>query len=333
MLLSGPEEQGHSKTSQFWSIDVVTLACASGFGVAGMWGLRLAISWLLWQQTSSASWLGALGLCDLIPVLTIGFVSGDFVDRLAIRSVLIGAQCLAALTSGLLAMLLLLDCTTPIVLLSVTVVSAAFSIFVLTARVSALGALVNRSEVSHATGLVNLAGHAGLAIGPPLVGWWLSADSVVAAVATSTGLLAISAFGYHLLNLPAQPVSSARQSQVQTLREGFSFVFAHQHLLVVFGVFLISVLAGRGFHDTLAGFIAETMNGSAAWLGVMIAAGGAGSLVVALWLILMPPPDYFRQLFAGLGVLAAAFLLIGEIKGEVSDSRRSGLVGLWPIDV
>jgi MFS family permease len=78
----------------------------------------------------------------------------------------------------------------------------------------------------------------------------------------------------------------------------------------------MSVLAGRGFHDTLAGFVTEIMNGSAARLGAMVAAAGAGSLVVSLWLILTPPPDYFRQLIAGLGAIVAAFLLIGEFDGE-----------------
>ena len=47
----------------------------------GIWMQRLAVGWLTWELTESATWLGIVAFADLVPLMVFGPLAGIVVDR------------------------------------------------------------------------------------------------------------------------------------------------------------------------------------------------------------------------------------------------------------
>ena len=53
----------------------------NGLSLVGTWMQRCACSWLVWEWTHSAFWMGVLSAADLLPVFLIGPFAGVAADR------------------------------------------------------------------------------------------------------------------------------------------------------------------------------------------------------------------------------------------------------------
>ena len=55
----------------------------SGAGIAliGMWAQRIAVAWLAWELTKSATWLGLIAFADLFPTIILTPIAGVLADR------------------------------------------------------------------------------------------------------------------------------------------------------------------------------------------------------------------------------------------------------------
>jgi hypothetical protein len=95
---------------------------------------------------------------------------------------------------------------------------------VLTARVAATGLLVAPRALPQATGLVNMAGHIGLAAGPLLVGSQLASGGIMAAMAASTAFLALSALLFGLVPNARRAAQSGSIGFFRSLAEGLRHV-------------------------------------------------------------------------------------------------------------
>jgi MFS family permease len=67
----------------------------------GTWMQSVALGWLIYEMTGSASWLGTVSFAANAPALFVGLIGGAVADRVDRRFVLVGTQ-LAAATSALL---------------------------------------------------------------------------------------------------------------------------------------------------------------------------------------------------------------------------------------
>lgn len=298
------------ETPPVWQPRFLAFALASGCGIAGMWGQRLVVGWLLWQTTQSGAWLTALGAAELLPILGLGILIGGMIDRRDVRRVLRLGQW-AATTAGL--MLLVAAAYGRVdapVLVAIAALSALFGMVVLTARVAATGLLVAPRALPQATGLVNMAGHIGLAAGPLLVGSQLASGGILAAVAASTAFLALSALLFGLVPHVSRSAQSESIGFFQSLAEGLRHVIAQPVIRLALTAFLVSILAGRGMHDVLPAFVAAALDGGPSLLSQMIAAGGLGSLGVSIYLMAGGSLDHRKQLMAGLLLVLLAFVAL-----------------------
>lgn len=299
-----------AQPASIWQPRLLAFALASGTGIAGMWGQRLVVGWMLWQVTQSGAWLTALGAAELLPILALGVLIGGLIDTADIRLVLQFGQWGAAAAGGALLWAVSNVHNEAWLLIAITAVAAVFGMSVLTARVAATGLLVAPGALPRATGLVNMTGHLGLALGPLLVGTQLSGGRVVAAVAVSTVLLAVSAALFGLLPAAQRPKAAGSIGFRQSLLDGLRHVANEPVVRVALLTFLLSVLVGRGMHDVLPAYVAATLDGGATLVSQMIALGGCGSLGVSVYLMAGGSVDQRVQLVSGLLLLVVALLAL-----------------------
>jgi MFS family permease len=71
----------------------------------GVWVQQIALGWLVYDMTRSASLLGAVSFCANAPVLVLGLLGGAIADRRSRRAIMLGALGVIACTALTLAVL------------------------------------------------------------------------------------------------------------------------------------------------------------------------------------------------------------------------------------
>ena len=83
----------------------------SGAGIAliGMWAQRIAVAWLAWELTKSATWLGLIAFADLFPTIVLTPIAGVIADRVDRRKLSLISQSAAFLQAVILTVLVFTD--------------------------------------------------------------------------------------------------------------------------------------------------------------------------------------------------------------------------------
>src|SRR5919206_2100253 len=55
---------------------------ASVVSWTGLWVHRIAVTWLAWELTGSAAWVGMVAFCDLAPAVVFSPIAGAVADRM-----------------------------------------------------------------------------------------------------------------------------------------------------------------------------------------------------------------------------------------------------------
>src|SRR6476661_378513 len=74
----------------------------------GTWMQRLAVSWLVYNVTHSAFWLGVVAFAGQIPVLLLSPYAGAYVDRHSRYRTLLKTQIASMIQAGLLTLMIML---------------------------------------------------------------------------------------------------------------------------------------------------------------------------------------------------------------------------------
>jgi len=136
----------------------------------GSWMQTLAQSWLVWDLTRSAFWLGIVGAMPQLPSLILGSIGGVIVDRTVKRTLLIVTQtglALCALALAILAMNHMVQVWHVVVIAGITGIFTAADT---PARLSFVSEIVGRQYVGNAIALNSTTFNATRLIGPAIAG-------------------------------------------------------------------------------------------------------------------------------------------------------------------
>ncbi|HEU0163765.1 MAG TPA: MFS transporter [Thermomicrobiales bacterium] len=300
----------------------------------------IALPWFVLTTTGSAAKAGLVGFAELLPALAVGIFGGVYVDRIGFKRVSVIADVVSGL--GIVAIPLLYD----------TIGLAFWQLLVLVF----IGSLLNVPSVTaHRSMVPELAALAGIPLarvngfveslrslatllGTPLAGFcvaWLGARQVLwldaASFAFSAALVALLVPGAYFLAKPA----IAANGYVKEVFAGLKFIRKDQLLWpMVIVLALMNALTGSIGGLVLPVYAREEF-GSAASLGVMLAATGAGAFLgstlygvfaerlsrTLVWVVaflLMPFELWIFTLSPSVPVLVVVFLAGGIISGPLN---------------
>ena len=72
----------------------------------GLWVHRIAVTWLAWEMTGSAFWVGMVAFCDLAPAVIFSPIAGAVADRMDRVRLSMLSQAAIALQAGAVAVLI-----------------------------------------------------------------------------------------------------------------------------------------------------------------------------------------------------------------------------------
>jgi MFS family permease len=307
--------------------------------------VSVAVGWQVYDLTRDPFDLGLVGIIQFAPSLLLVLVTGAASDRFGRRLVMAIAAGLETLCAAALLLLTLRGLTGPLPIFALLAVFGIARAFFGPASASLVANLVPEEDFANAVAWNSSAWQLATIVGP-VAGGLLYGLSPEAAYGTATVLMAGATL--FILSIP-KPTQHTLQEQpsLQTLFEGFRYIWREKIVLGAVSLDLFAVLLGGAV--ALMPVYARDILELGPWgLGLLRAAPGMGAILVAIWLTGHPIRDHagiimfaFVALF---GVFTAVFgfstmpwLSIAALAGlgaadMVSVYVRETLIQLWTPD-
>jgi MFS family permease len=249
----------------------------------GKWIQQVALSWLAYRLTASASLLGLLTFLTLAPQLIVGPIAGAWIDKHDKRRLLLIAQALLAILSLALALMAWKNWMDDQSLIAVALALGVLNAFETPLRQALIASFVARpDDLPNALALNAMLINAARFIGPPLAGGlivWVGEGACFLLTAAAFTLLL-----YALVKIKGSPTVRVSGKTGQIFQEGIRYLWSTISVRrLILGVIMVNLLAS--IYAVLLPVIArETYGGDARTLGLLWGAAGAGAFVATLCL-------------------------------------------------
>ena len=253
--------------------------------VCGTWMQQVALSWLVYRLTGSATLLGIVGFASQAPIFALGAVGGVISDRYSCHRVAVWTQCAALAQALILSLLTLMGWIQPLHIILLGAVLGVIYAFDMPARQALVHQLVDVEDLANAVALNSSMINSARIVGPALAGavvakfgegicFMINAASYVAVIVALI-----------MMKFAEQPTRAAPfVSIARALAEGARYTLATtpiRDILILLG--FVGVM-GMPYMTLMPVFAAHVHKSGADALGLMFGAVGLGALIGALFL-------------------------------------------------
>ena len=273
--------------------------------VAGYSLVYFAQIWLIHELTPSPLYLGLVAAANAVPAFLLTFVGGVYADRLNRRMIIFGSQVILAALAAIMAAINFLDVVEPWHIIAIAAAVGAVSAFDFPARQAFYPSLVDRRDLSSAVAMNALVWQ-GVRVAAPAAAGFLVASIDTSAVfvigAIGFGVMAVLLLAVRPLlrpepHMPDTPIPAVKGAKTEEeppdasgknaagqLTEGLDFVRKKPEFRFLIGMALFSSFFGTGYLVLMPVFAVDILDVGARGQGWMLAAFGAGSITVTLWM-------------------------------------------------
>ncbi len=244
----------------------------------------VALAWQVYTLKGAPSALGAVGIAMTVPTIACLLLGGAVSDRYDRRWVMICADAVRAIATATLATLAVCGALTFAELLGVAVVQGAASAFFDPASDAIVPELLEGELLAQANALDQLVRPLALRLAGPALG------GIVVALLGSGGAFATDAVSFAVSGIAVATLAPGRRARAgeggalgSEIVDGLRYVAGEPWLWVTLAGAAVAYLLFMGPVEVLLPYVVkEQLHEHAASLGLVYAAGGAGSLVCAV---------------------------------------------------
>lgn len=257
----------------------------NGLSLVGTWIQRIAVGWLAWELTGSATWLGAVAFADLFPAVVLGVLGGAVADRVSRVRILVVGHVLMMVQALALAALTLAGLITIELLFLLVLAGGMVIAFNQPARLALVPSLVSRQHLSTAIAINSINFNLARFVGPVIAGLlivWSGAGAAFVANALSflAFLVALSR-----LRVPGREgEAGGPRSLGADIAEGIRYTLSHAGLRPLLFLMLLLAVGIRPLAELLPGFADAVFGRGAPGLAALSAAIGIGAIAGGYWL-------------------------------------------------
>lgn len=271
--------------------------------------LQAVILWQVYAISSSTLALGLVGLIGFIAALLSSVIGGVVVDAYDRRVVLLASQLVPGLSSIAVLAAIATDTVSLTLLYGVVLVTGLASSFEFPARQAILPAVVPANLFTRSLTTNSALSSFGSVTGPGLGGLLIAFAGIGHAYAAHVLLVAVSTVTLLQLRVSSPPGSG--RVQLHAIQEGLAFVWQRPVLLSSMVLDMFAVLFG-GARALLPVYAVDVLHVSALGYGILSASLEAGTLLMALILVLLPTPRHTGWVLLGcVAVFGLATIVFG----------------------
>jgi MFS family permease len=239
----------------------------------------LILGWLVLELTGSASQLGLVIFLYGIPNMTLVLFGGIFADRIDRRMMLITSQAAVTLIIFALAVLTVTD------LISMwQVYTGALALGILQAlnmpsRMAIVADLVEPSDLMNAVALNSAVMNSGRILGPALAGGIIELMDTGSAFYLNAACYLVGTLCLWPIKGLSRPKPAQRNGVSRDLLDGLRYLWTTPLAFTVIGMGFAFGFFGMPYVQVMPAFAREVLSASAGGAGLLLTAGGLGSLV------------------------------------------------------
>lgn len=301
-----------------------SLSRAAGGLATGL--LQALILWQVYAISGSALSLGIVGLVAFAASLATSLVGGAIVDAYDRRTILLLAQVTPGLGSVAMLAALASDRASLELIYALVLVTGIAQALEFPARQAILPATVPKHLFARAL-TVNSASQSLTAVTGPAIGGVLIATGGVGA-AYVAHLVLVAAAMITLAPLKVTGGRGGRRMELAAIREGLAYVFQRPILLGAMSLDMFAVLFG-GARALLPVYAVDILHADAVGYGILSASLEAGTLIMAVLLLMLPIPRRTgRLLLIAVAIFGLATILFGVSTALPLSVAAYALVGM-----
>lgn len=266
----------------------------------GMWMQRIVAGWMAWELAHSATWLGLIGMADLVPTLFIGAITGALADRRDRLTIVRVAQVFNAVFAGAICLLYIEGWLTIHLLFACMLAQGVFMAISQPARLAMIPTMIGRENLQAAIAINSMVSNGGRFLGPmaggvAIVQWGSGAAFGVCALCFAVPVVTLMS-----LNLKREVIERSGKRLLGDAVAGVSYTARHPGIGPVMLALIITSAFGKPIISLFPGFSSEVFARGADGLAWLTSAIGAGALL----------GGFYTLQRAGIGGLTGVFILM-----------------------
>jgi MFS family permease len=251
----------------------------------GTWMQRIAVSWLVYDVTHSAFYLGLVGFAGQIPMLILSPYAGAYVDRHSRYRTLLATQIASMIQAGLLALLVFLGYYHVGMIIILSLLLGVINAFDTPARQSLMIVLVeNKKDLPNAIALNSSMVTMARLAGPAIAGILLSSfgEDVCFALNFVSFMAVIASLLMMKLNVPERKKNP--DPIWKGLREGFSYLRKHRGISSAIALMACTSFLAMPYTNLFPVYAQTIFKGNVTTFSWMNSIGGLGALLGAVYI-------------------------------------------------
>ena len=252
----------------------------------GSWMFRMALSWVVWELTKSAAWLGAIAFINLIPSVVISPIAGAMADRMDRLRMLSSTQVVMIVHAVSLSALIYLDLVTIEVLAVFALVHGIVDSVQAPASHAIVPMLVPTGDLVAAYAINSTSFNVTRFVGPAITGVVITGwGSDVAIFCNAIGCLIFFVCIVRMEPLKSEVQSKHDRKMLDDLRNGFTYAARHRGIGPVMAVLIALSFLTFHLYQFMPAFADPIFHAGANGLAWLLAAMGIGAVLQGLVMV------------------------------------------------
>lgn len=260
-------------------------AGGQAFALIGYWMQTIALSWLLYRLTGSATLLGVLGFASSVPILLLAPLAGLWSDRANLHRTMFTVQMLEMLQAAALAALALAGLIAPWHIITLSMLLGVLVAIELPVRHAYLVELVGgKEDLPNAVAVTSLIANMGRLVGPAIAGLVIAGYGEAACFVINAATNIAVLVSFLMIRVQASPRPAVHAPVMQGLAEGFVYAWRSVPIRLLLGVLAAVGLLATPYMTLMPVLVREVYAGGANVMGFLVGAAGLGGVAGTLYL-------------------------------------------------
>ncbi len=253
--------------------------------LVGYWIQQIAVAWLVYKLTGSATLLGILSFAANVPVLLLAPVAGIWADRFNLHRMMLATQVLEMLQAIILAVLAFGGWIEVWHVVALTVMLGLCVAVELPVRHAYLLELIgDKADLPNAVATTSLVANCGRLIGPSIAGMLIASFSEATCfLINAISYIAVLA-SFAFIRVTPQPRAASHPPALRGILEGAQYAWRTLPIRLLLTVLALVALTAAPYSTLMPAVVHEAFDGNAQTLGFLVGAAGCGAVIATLLL-------------------------------------------------